>query len=132
MAQYGSKGLSIVGTPCAQFDNQEPGTNAEILNCLRYVRPGSGFAPAFPLTQKLDVNGMSADPLWSTMREYCPSPVTSFVGSFFVWSPVTPTDVAWNFEKVLLDSETRPIARYASTVLPSDIGPDIARLLGTT
>ncbi|HAY72177.1 MAG TPA: glutathione peroxidase, partial [Saprospirales bacterium] len=28
--QYSSKGLAVLGFPCNQFSNQEPGTNQEI------------------------------------------------------------------------------------------------------
>jgi glutathione peroxidase len=52
-ATYGGKGLLIVGFPCNQFGGQEPGANDEILNGLKYVRPGNGFVPAFPLTTKV-------------------------------------------------------------------------------
>ena len=34
------KGFTVLGFPCAQFLNQEPGNNDEILDCLKYVRPG--------------------------------------------------------------------------------------------
>lgn len=57
--------LCPAGTPCNQFGGQEPGDNDELLNGLAYVRPGNGFVPAFPLTQKMDVNGAFANPLWT-------------------------------------------------------------------
>jgi glutathione peroxidase len=129
--QFAPQGLAIVGTPCAQFDNQEPGDNDEILNILRYVRPGQGFVPAFPLTQKMDVNGLTADSMWSTLRASCPSPIGIFALQYYPWTPVTSSDVSWNFEKVLLDSELRPITRYAPTAAPSSIAPDIQRLLAS-
>ena len=37
---------------------QEPSWNGvELMNGLKYVRPGNGFVPNFPLTEKVDVNG---------------------------------------------------------------------------
>lgn len=130
VAKFGTAGLSVIGTPCAQFDNQEPGSNDEIMNTLKYVRPGSGFTPAFPLTQKLDVNGLSAHSFWSTARSVCPSPSGVYLLQFYPWTPVTTTDVAWNFEKVLLDVNLRPIRRYASTAAFSTIEADLKWLLG--
>ena len=109
---------------------REPGSNDEIMNTLKYVRPGSGFTPAFPLTQKLDVNGLSAHSFWSTARAVCPSPSGVYLLQFYPWTPVTTTDVAWNFEKVLLDVNLRPIRRYASTAAFSTIEADLKWLLG--
>jgi hypothetical protein len=57
MSTFASQGLQALGFPCNQFGNQEPGANSEILNGLRYVRPGNGFVPAFQLTQLVSVNG---------------------------------------------------------------------------
>ena len=54
---YGSKGLTVLGFPCNQFGHQENCNNKEILNCLKYVRPGDGFEPNFDLSEKLEVNG---------------------------------------------------------------------------
>jgi hypothetical protein len=53
MGKYEASGLSTLGTPCGDFANQEPGGNDEILAGLKYVRPGNGFVPAFPLMQKV-------------------------------------------------------------------------------
>ena len=113
----------------ATFVRREPGSNAEILNTLKYVRPGNGFEPTFPLMEKMDVNGLSANKLWSDMRSRCASPVGVFVLSYYPWTPVSATDVAWNFEKVLLDSSLRVIKRYATTVSPASIADDIKALL---
>jgi glutathione peroxidase len=30
----------------------------EILNCLKYARPGGGYVPSFPIFQKTEVNGL--------------------------------------------------------------------------
>jgi glutathione peroxidase len=54
--KYSSKGLVIIGAPCNQFGQQEPGSNAEIKK----------FAQArgvkFPMLSKLDVNGPDGTP----------------------------------------------------------------------
>jgi hypothetical protein len=42
--------LDIAAFPCNQFGLQEPGENHEILNGLRYVRPGDGFIPDFAVS----------------------------------------------------------------------------------
>jgi glutathione peroxidase len=51
------------------FLQQEPGDNGtEILNSIKYVRPGGGFEPNFELTEKIDVNGPDEHPLFSFLK----------------------------------------------------------------
>ena len=60
--------LQVLGFPCSQFAHQEPGRDDEIMNTLKYVRPGHGFAPNFTLFSKLDVNGDKADPFFKWVK----------------------------------------------------------------
>ena len=66
---YGDK-LSILAFPCNQFGHQTNENNEEILNTLKYVRPGSGFEPADTITMfsKVDVNGFNAHPMFRWLR----------------------------------------------------------------
>ena len=51
------------------FLQEEPGANGtEILNSLKYVRPGNGFEPNFELTVKSEVNGPNEHPLFSFLK----------------------------------------------------------------
>lgn len=62
-------GLNILAFPCNQFLNQEPGANEkEIMNGLKWVRPGNGFVPNFPLFQKIRVNGAWEDPIYTYLK----------------------------------------------------------------
>lgn len=64
-----SCGLRIVGFPCNQFGFQEPGKNKyEIMNGLKFVRPGYGFVPNFPLFEKRDVNGKKEDEIYTFFK----------------------------------------------------------------
>lgn len=69
---YNSTGhcsLEIIGFPCNQFGLQEPGENEyEILNGLKYVRPGNGYTPNFPLVEKRDVNGEKQDKIFTYLK----------------------------------------------------------------
>ena len=49
--------------------------------------------------------------------------------NFFVWKPVKRTDIAWNFEKFLIDKEGKPVKRYSRNFLTKDIEEDIKALL---
>ena len=52
-----------------QFLQQEPGANGtEIMNSLKYVRPGGGFEPDFELTEKIDVNGDGQHPIYEYLK----------------------------------------------------------------
>ena len=60
--------LNVYGVPCNQFGLQEPGVGVEILNSLKYVRPGNGFEPYFDLLKKRDVNGKKEDELFTWLK----------------------------------------------------------------
>ena len=125
-------GFTVLGFPCDQFYNQEPGNNNEILNTLYYVRPGGKFVPSFPLTQKTHVNGDDAHPVFKFMRNLCPSTQVEIVPDGYplpVWSPITTTDVQWNFETFLISKTGFLYKRYNSNVDPILIQSDIEYLL---
>lgn len=129
MQQYAGQPFDILGTPCNQFGGQEPGDNDELLNGLAYVRPGNGFVPAFPLTQKMDVNGAFANPLWTAIRSACACPTTTIAEGATLWSPISTTDVTWNFASALVSKTGILYRRYDTLVQPSQKVPDINFLL---
>ena len=47
---------------------QEPSENFELMNTLKYVRPGYGFVPAFPLSGKLFVNGVEESSIFTYLK----------------------------------------------------------------
>jgi len=140
IARYGSKGLMILGFPCNQFMMQDNMGNGDILNILKYVRPGNGFIPAFPLFQKVDVNGAQTDPLFRWLRDKLPVPfddpygVTIPMQMLMLWEPASRTDVDWNFSKFLIGRNGLPIKRWSEAVATSDqaITADIERALGNS
>ena len=60
--------FQILAFPCDQFGLQEPGRNPEILNGIKYVRPGGGFEPQFPVFGKTHVNGQNELPLFTFLK----------------------------------------------------------------
>jgi len=65
----GSCSFDVLGFPSNQFGLQEPGeTPEEILNGLKYVRPGNDFVPNFQLFEKGDVNGAKENPLFTHLK----------------------------------------------------------------
>lgn len=108
---------------------QEPGDNDEILNGLKYVRPGNGFVPNFPISQKISVNGLLQDSIWSAIKSVCPAAVTDIADVPPSWTPVRTTDVAWNFEAVLINKKGQAFRRYATIVDPKQTASDVEYLL---
>lgn len=45
--------------------------NHETLNILKYVRPGGGFVPKFPVFGKVEVNGLNEEPLFTYLKVVC-------------------------------------------------------------
>ena len=77
----------MLAFPCNQFNEQEPGTNAEILEFAR-----SKFGVSFPMHAKIEVNGEGAHPLYVYLRNQA----KGVLGT---------TKIKWNFTKFLVDRE---------------------------
>ena len=111
--EYHERGLEVLGFPCNQFRQQEPGSEAEIgAFCEK------NFGVSFPLFAKIDVNGDRAHPLYRHLKQEAPGVLGT-------------QSVKWNFTKFLVDRDGRVVKRYAPTTKPADIADDISRLLGT-
>jgi glutathione peroxidase len=98
--KYQPKGLVVLGLPCNQFGRQEPGNAAQIRAFCQ-----SNYRISFPMTRKIEVNGDDAHPIyrWLTGAE----------------SPY-PGEIAWNFEKFVIDREGRIAARFPPPTRPDD------------
>ena len=109
--KYKDKGLEILGFPCNQFGNQEPGSNDEIEEfCTQ------NYGVTFSMFSKVDVNGGSADPLF----KFLTSNKKGLLGS---------SKVKWNFTKFLVDKNGKPVKRFAPTTTPEQISKDIEKLI---
>ena len=100
--QYGDRGLNVVGVPCNQFGEQEPGTPEEIATFC-----SANYGVTFPLTAKLDVNGPNRHPLY---EELTATPDAEGKAG----------DVQWNFEKFLVSSDGEILARFRPLTTPDD------------
>ena len=148
--KFGDK-INVIGFPCNQFGHQTNENDGEFLNTLKYVRPGNGFEPKFEILGSVQVNGRNSHPLFKWMRSTikCPQdpegdskglgcddndilvlPRDAFGGTTVtLWTPVTRTDIAWNFEKFLIDKNGDVVRRYSRFYPTADIEKDIALLL---
>ncbi|KAG7247136.1 hypothetical protein CRUP_035415, partial [Coryphaenoides rupestris] len=110
MEMFGGLQFTVLGFCCNQFGLQSPEVNSETLNLLKYVRPGGGFVPKFPVFGKVEVNGLNEEPLFTYLKECLPfvNPVIGDMNKFY-WSPISVNDIRWNFEKFLIAADGVPL-----------------------
>uniref|UniRef100_A0A6A7FP16 Glutathione peroxidase n=1 Tax=Hirondellea gigas TaxID=1518452 RepID=A0A6A7FP16_9CRUS len=126
--------LAVLCFPTNQFGHQENTSNDEMLASLKHVRPGQGFEPLANIFQKIEVNGHQTHPLFKFLKRLLPAPaddagVIMSDPKFIIWSPVCRSDIAWNFEKFLVDHNGLPYKRYSKNFETKDIAYDIKKLL---
>lgn len=107
---YKDQGFSVLGFPCSQFKDQEPGDDAQVEQACQL-----NFGVNFPLFSKIDVNGPNAHPLYRYLKEQA----SGLLGS----------GIKWNFTKFLVDQNGKVIKRYSPTTTPRKIEGDIRKLL---
>ena len=100
--KYSVQGFTVLGFPCNQFFDQEPGSAEKIQEFCTV-----NYGVTFPLFTKLDVKGDHQHPLYAILTE-------------------APDDagkagnVKWNFEKFLVGRDGRVVRRFRSKVTPED------------
>jgi glutathione peroxidase len=105
------RGLTVLGFPCNQFGEQEPGSSEEIGTfCER------NYGVSFPMFAKIDVNGPSTHPLYQFLK-------TSKPGLF------GSERIKWNFTKFLVDRNGNVVNRFAPSTKPEEIAARIDELL---
>jgi glutathione peroxidase len=105
------RGFAVLGFPCNQFGQQEPGDAQEIQKFCSL-----SYNVTFPMFAKIDVNGANAHPLY----EFLKSEKSGLLGI---------EAIKWNFSKFLVDQEGRVVERYAPTTTPASLKGDIEALL---
>lgn len=96
--KYAGKGFTVIGFPCNDFGNQEPGTHEEIVEFCE-----TKFDISFPLMAKISVKGKNQHPLYAAL--------TGKDGVF-------PGNVKWNFGKFLIGKDGKAIARFEPRTRP--------------
>jgi glutathione peroxidase len=104
--KFKDEGLVVLGFPCNQFGQQEPGSNAEIKEFCSL-----NYAVTFPLFDKVNVNGEDRHPLYA---------VLAGSGSPF------PGDIEWNFGKFLVGRDGEILQRFAPNVSPDSLEVEAA------
>ncbi|MEY4347728.1 MAG: hypothetical protein RIS43_147 [Actinomycetota bacterium] len=109
--KYAERGLVVIGFPCDQFANQEPGDDSDIEAFCQM-----NYGVSFRLAKKSDVNGPNTNPVFDFLKKQ----TRSLFGS----------RIKWNFTKFLVAPDGITVKRYAPTVVPEKLSDDIERLLG--
>lgn len=108
--QYKDQDFIVLGFPCNQFGNQEPGDGAEAEQNCRL-----NFGVTFPMHDKIEVNGDNAHPLFKYLKQE----TKGLLGD----------GIKWNFTKFLVDREGNVVNRYAPTKSPESLTQDIEKIL---
>jgi glutathione peroxidase len=108
--RYKEKGLVLLGFPCSQFMNQEPETNETLEESCRV-----GHGVTFQLTEKINVNGSRAHPIFKFLKNEK--------------GGILSSSIKWNFTKFLISGEGKVLRRYAPTTVPEKIEKDIIKAL---
>ena len=98
--RYGERGFTVLGVPCNQFGEQEPGSAEEIQTFC-----STTYGVSFPMTEKLEVNGPERHPLYTTLTATADEAGEA-------------GDVQWNFEKFLVSADRCSVTRFRPTVEP--------------
>lgn len=111
--KYQSRGFTVLGFPSNDFGGQEPGTNAEIKSFCQLK-----YGVDFPMFAKAPVVGQGQQAVFRFLTNQ------SLPADKFLQAPRRPassgSEVAWNFEKFLIDREGRLVLRARSGVQPED------------
>lgn len=108
--EFDQEHFSVLGFPCDQFGNQEPGDESEIKGFCEL-----NYGVTFPLFEKIDVNGEQAHPLFKFLKNEKGGLLTK--------------DIKWNFTKFLIDKNGNVVERFAPTTTPESIKNKIKALI---
>lgn len=125
--RYCDRGFAVLGFPANDFKQQEPGSNAEIVEFCTTT-----YSVTFPLFAKIAVTGAGKHPLYASLIDAAPRAQGSpekyreRLRGFGIDATDDP-EILWNFEKFLLDRDGAVLARFAPNVTPDD--PELVRAI---
>jgi glutathione peroxidase len=111
--RYAARGFTVLGVPCNQFGEQEPGTPDEIATFC-----STTYGVTFPLTEKVAVNGDERHALYANLVDV--PDADGHTG-----------DIRWNFEKFLVAPGGEVVARFSPLAEPTsdDVVRAVERVL---
>ena len=109
--KFKDRGLVVLGFPCNQFGQQEPGSVSDIKSFCSLK-----YDVTFPMFAKVDVNGARAHPLFKALKK----DAAGLLGS---------EAIKWNFTKFLVGDSGKVLKRYAPTDSPEAVGDDLDAMI---
>ena len=130
--KYKEYGLVIIGFPCNQFKEQDPGDDSQIEEFCQL-----NYGVTFQIMKKIDVNGENADPIFAYLKQQAPTEeykglkakAAKALFKKISDSAKTESDIQWNFTKFLINKEGKVVGRFAPTAEPKDFEKEIQALL---
>mgnify|MGYP002624660598 CR=1 FL=1 len=130
--KYKDKGLVIIGFPCNQFKEQDPGSDSQIEEFCQL-----NYGVTFQIMKKTDVNGPAAEPIFEYLKEQAPTEelhglkakATAAIFKKISKSVEKDSDIKWNFTKFLISKDGENVKRYAPTTEPDKMVEDIEAFL---
>ncbi|HEX3908839.1 MAG TPA: glutathione peroxidase [Mycobacteriales bacterium] len=100
--ELADKAFTVIGFPCNQFGEQEPGSAEEIETFC-----STTYGVTFPMSAKIEVNGPGRDAVYDILTAAEDDKGES-------------GDVQWNFEKFLVAADGKVLRRFRPMVEPDD------------
>lgn len=130
--KYRDRGLVIIGFPCNQFKEQDPGTDSEIQEFCRL-----NYGVTFQIMQKTDVNGEAEHPVFTWLKAQAPTEeykglkakATHALLKSLSTTAKKESDILWNFTKFLIAKDGATVMRFAPTAEPADFEKEIEAML---
>jgi len=99
--KYAAQGLRVLGFPCNDFGDQEPGTLEEIQQFCSMK-----YDVSFPIFNKVHAKGDNKSPLYARLTQAD------------VAGDAQTGDVTWNFEKFVVAKDGTVVARFKPKTKP--------------
>ena len=130
--KYKDKGLVVIGFPCNQFKEQDPGTDSQIEEFCQL-----NYGVTFQIMRKVDVNGPDATPVFEFLKAQAPTEeyhglkakAAKALFKTLSKSVEKDSDIKWNFTKFLISKDGETIKRYAPTTEPKDFEKELEEML---
>lgn len=108
--KYHDQGFEVLGFPCNQFKNQDPGTDKVIFSFCE-----DNYGVSFDMFSKIEVKGENAHPLFTYLTKEAKGIITD--------------QIKWNFTKFLVNKKGEVIDRFAPQTEPVKLEKDIEKAL---
>lgn len=108
--QYKDQKFVILGFPCNQFANQEPGSGEDAAEACKI-----NYGVTFPIHEKINVNGENEHPLFTHLKEQ--------------QGGLLGNKIKWNFTKFVIDRNGEVVKRFGPKDEPEKMDGLIQELL---